>query len=387
MKKLLSILIVPLVAILMLCGCGRTMRTVDEVTKLFEQNVNKYNEANIQGSQTNNNWYFKDNSYVLRVVYDNEAELNKMVNTVYSNENDASVTNLQYKFLQLRTVYERELAMIYAYYDYFAKSFYENISAKEIKEEEVTNLYDKVRDMFKQLESFNSSKIDLEREVKLYGIDSNILLASLDKFNYAYNGLVRKSLDMVEYFRDLHYNYFFKDANQYDDAYLNQMYYDSLLCLAEFIYNDYLQPLTQNGVVTLVDVRNSIEDYFNIFKVKLDAENNETNLFNKIVKTTTPVTVSKASTGTTEAKIRQFENSLNTFKQYYKLYLKAFAKINVQRFYDLRYQRNGVTIEDFADKNGSILDLSEFTNMNVVEDFESTSVENLLKAVYEIIVK
>ena len=36
MKKLLSILIVPLVAILMLCGCGRTMRTVDEVTKLFE---------------------------------------------------------------------------------------------------------------------------------------------------------------------------------------------------------------------------------------------------------------------------------------------------------------------------------------------------------------
>ena len=105
MKKLLSILIVPLVAILMLCGCGRTMRTVDEVTKLFEQNVNKYNEANIQGSQTNNNWYFKDNSYVLRVVYDNEAELNKMVNTVYSNENDASVTNLQYKFLQLRTVY------------------------------------------------------------------------------------------------------------------------------------------------------------------------------------------------------------------------------------------------------------------------------------------
>ena len=54
---------------------------------------------------------------------------------------------------------------------------------------------------------------------------------------------------------------------------------------------------------------------------------------------------------------------------------------------DLRYQRNGVTIDDFTDKDGSILDLSEYTNMNVVEDFESTSVENLLKAVYEIIVK
>lgn len=381
MKKFLSILIVPLVAVLMLCGCGRTMRTVEDITKLFEQNKNVYSEANIQGSQTNNNWYFKDDSYMMRVVYDNEANLNVLVNKKYSDTNSLNnASDLDYKYWQLRGVYERELAMIYSYYNYYADTFYANAEAKEVSEEELTNLYDKIRDMFKQLESFNSSKIDLEREVKLYGNDSQILSASLDKFNSAYNGLVRKSLDMVEYFRDLHFKYFFEGVNNYDYTYAIQLHYDALLALAEYIYNDYMVPLTSNSVTTLIDVKKAIIPFLNIFT-------DET--FNKIVDVNHDgelVYVTKTSAAVTEAQIRQFENSLNTFKQYYKLYLKAFNKIDVNKYYDFRYARNGVTADVYRDKNGVIIDVAEFANVTVVSNFESTSVSNLLNALNEIIV-
>lgn len=379
MKKFLSILIVPLVAVLMLCGCGRTMRTVEDITQLFEQNKAVYNEASIQGNDTNNNWYFKDgeNKYMMRVVYDNEAGLNKLTQQTTANMDSNIPADLKIKYEQLRTVYERELALIYAYYNYYADTFYANAKTKEVTEEELTNLYDKVRDMFKQLESFNSSKTDLEREVKLYGNNSSILIASIDKFNSAYNGLVRKSLDMVEYFRDLHYNYFFKGTDSYDDIYLRQMHYDSLLTLAEYIYNDYLVPLTKNGVVSMIDVTKAISAEYNIFA---NAK------FNNIVRTT-PVSVAQTKTSLTVSEIKQFENSLNSFKQYYTLYLKAFANINVEKYYDYRYARNGVvgTYEDSLDTTIE-KDVVEKANIQVVHNFEKEKVTTLLNVIEKTVV-
>lgn len=393
MKKFLSILIVPLVAVLMLCGCGRTMRTVDEIKTLFEQNSGKYNEAKINDNDVNTNWYFKngDNKYILRVLYENSSKLNEKVNkTNLDTGSDATTTLLNYKYMQLRTVYERELAMIFAYYNLYADTFYSLVETKGITSEELTNLYDKIRDMFKQLESFNLSKLDLEREVRLYGESSGILSASVDRFNYAYNQLVEKSLDMVKYFRDLRYKYFVGENKIFDYGYLVQLHYDSLLTLAEFVYSNYLVPLTKNSVTTVADVKNSV--------TKMDNENVsfnifENEIFNNIVKINglngvgDLVYVTKTSTAVTEARIRQFETSLKTFKQYYKICQKALNKVNISKFYDFRYQRNGVTIKDYKTDSGDIIDQVEFSNIKIIADFETGNLKEFLQAINSIIVK
>ena len=408
MKKILSILVVPLVAVLMLVGCGTTKRNTLDITTLIQTNREAYAQAQIYGASTYNNWFFEDaednsSALMLRVIYDNEVQLNDFVHGLgltYSDER----ANLEYKYTQLRTVYDRVIKMTYSYYNTYADSFYASAETKGVSSKELTNLYNKAKTLFKEIEAFNSSKVDLEREVKLYGNSSQILLASLDKFNYAYNGLVRKSLDFVEYFKELHYNYFFKGVNIYDAAYATQMYLDAQVTLAEFIYNDYLKPLTKNSVVSLIDLKvdsGRSGDYINIFEnstftqIVKDVQSpitfNETNkAYNSIalasIAKLTNAFTTEGATDAAVAQIRQFETSLNNFKQYYELYLKSFNNINVQKYYDYRYSRNGVTgtyVDSLSKTNAA--DLVEKANVTVVQNFEKDKVVLLLNAMLDLV--
>ena len=125
MKKFLSILIFPLVAVLMLCGCGKTQRTIAEVKSLTESSISSYSVAeneNLLGNPAYKNWYFKVYTdggieYLPRVIYDNEVGLNDFVHGF--GVNGIENAKLKTKYTQLRTVYERELNMIFAYYNYY----------------------------------------------------------------------------------------------------------------------------------------------------------------------------------------------------------------------------------------------------------------------------
>lgn len=395
MKKFYSLLILPLIAVFCLFGCG-TDRTTTEIKAVYSQMVDTY----VINSE--NNWYFEkpvnSTEYTkMYVTYDNEYGFNDAVLGKF----ESSVSDdLELRYTQLTSVYARTLLMAYNYYTNWNELFFANIDSKKPDADDLTELYDRLVDFRRQLEKFNTSKLNIEREVKLLGINSELVAAKIDAFNNAYNNLISKVLNFVNYFKDLHVKYFYSDTDVVDGSYANRAYDEAILSLANFIYKDYLQALSKNGTVQLISIDNAISSSYNIF-------NDTSFLTTKIsqVQTDGKVGLSKLSSTVIDAlndpnnannqgavsAVNQFVVSLNTFNQYFNLYNKVYDKVSMESFNNYRFEINGGFDGKYAtEKHENYIEtLSpvDAANVNVLIDFEENKVSAFLNSIYALLDK
>lgn len=395
MKKFYSLLILPLIAVFCLFGCG-TDRTTTEIKAVYSQMVDTY----VINSESN--WYFEkpvnSTEYTkMYVTYDNEYGFNDAVLGKF----ESSVSDdLELRYTQLTSVYARTLLMAYNYYTNWNELFFANIDSKNPDADDLTELYDRLVDFRRQLEKFNTSKLNIEREVKLLGINSELVAAKIDTFNNAYNNLISKVLNFVNYFKDLHVKYFYSDTDVVDGSYANRAYDEAILSLANFIYKDYLQALSKNGTVQLISIDNAISSSYNIF-------NDTSFLTTKIsqVQTDGKVGLSKLSSTVIDAlndpnnannqgavsAVNQFVVSLNTFNQYFNLYNKVYDKVSMESFNNYRFEINGgFDGKDATEKHENYIEtLSpvDAANVNVLVDFEENKVSAFLNSINTLLSK
>lgn len=395
MKKFYSLLILPLIAVFCLFGCG-TDRTTTEIKAVYSQMVDTY----VINSE--NNWYFEkpvnSTEYTkMYVTYDNEYGFNDAVLGKF----ESSVSDdLELRYTQLTSVYARTLLMAYNYYTNWNELFFANIDSKKPDADDLTELYDRLVDFRRQLEKFNTSKLNIEREVKLLGINSELVAAKIDAFNNAYNNLISKVLNFVNYFKDLHVKYFYSDTDVVDGSYANRAYDEAILSLANFIYKDYLQALSKNGTVQLISIDNAISSSYNIF-------NDYSLLTTKIsqVQTDGKVGLSKLSSTVINAlndpnnannqsavsAVNQFVVSLNTFNQYFNLYNKVYGKVSMESFNNYRFKINGgfgssVLTEEYENYIETLSPV-DAANVNVLIDFEENKVSAFLNSINTLLSK
>ena len=395
MKKIYSLLILPLIAVFCLFGCG-TDRTTTEIKAVYSQMVDTY----VINSESN--WYFEkpvnSTEYTkMYVTYDNEYGFN---DAVLGKSGSSISEDLELRYTQLTSVYARTLLMAYNYYTNWNELFFANIDSKNPDADDLTELYDKLVDFRRQLEKFNTSKLNIEREVKLLGINSELVAAKIDAFNNAYNNLISKVLNFVNYFKDLHVKYFYSDTDVVDGSYANRAYDEAILSLANFIYKDYLQALSKNGTVQLISIDNAISSSYNIF-------NDYSLLTTKIsqVQTDGKVGLSKLSSTVINAlndpnnannqravsAVNQFVVSLNTFNQYFNLYNKVYDKVSMESFNNYRFEING----GFEGSNATVkhenyietLSPVDAANVNVLIDFEENKVSAFLNSINTLLSK
>ena len=395
MKKFYSLLILPLIAVFCLFGCG-TDRTTTEIKAVYSQMVDTY----VINSESN--WYFEkpvnSTEYTkMYVTYDYEYGFN---DAVLGKSGSSISEDLELRYTQLTSVYARTLLMAYNYYTNWNELFFANIDSKNPDADDLTELYDKLVDFRRQLEKFNTSKLNIEREVKLLGINSELVAAKIDAFNNAYNNLISKVLNFVNYFKDLHVKYFYSDTDVVDGSYANRAYDEAILSLANFIYKDYLQALSKNGTVQLISIDNAISSSYNIF-------NDYSLLTTKIsqVQTDGKVGLSKLSSTVINAlndpnnannqravsAVNQFVVSLNTFNQYFNLYNKVYDKVSMESFNNYRFEING----GFEGSNATVkhenyietLSPVDAANVNVLIDFEENKVSAFLNSINTLLSK
>lgn len=395
MKKFYSLLILPLIAVFCLFGCG-TDRTTTEIKAVYSQMVDTY----VINSE--NNWYFEkpanSTEYTkMYVTYDNEYGFN---DAVLGKFESLVSDDLGLRYKQLTSVYARTLLMVYNYYTNWNELFFANIDSKNPDADDLTELYDRLVDFRRQLEKFNTSKLNIEREVKLLGINSELVAAKIDAFNNAYNNLISKVLNFVNYFKDLHVKYFYSDTDVVDGSYANRAYDEAILSLANFIYKDYLQALSKNGTVQLISIDNAISSSYNIF-------NDTSFLTTKIsqVQTDGKVGLSKLSSTVINAlndpnnannqravsAVNQFVVSLNTFNQYFNLYNKVYGKVSMESFNNYRFKINGgfgssVLTEEYENYIETLSPV-DAANVNVLIDFEENKVSAFLNSIYALLDK
>lgn len=399
MKKFYSLLILPLIAVFCLFGCG-TDRTTTEIKAVYSQMVDTY----VINSESN--WYFEkpanSTEYTkMYVTYDNEYGFNDAVLGKF----ESSVSDdLGLRYKQLTSVYARTLLMAYNYYTNWNELFFANIDSKNPDADDLTELYDKLVDFRRQLEKFNTSKLNIEREVKLLGINSELVAAKIDAFNNEYNNLISKVLNFVNYFKDLHVKYFYSDTDVVDGSYAKRAYDEAILSLANFIYKDYLQALTKNGTVQLISIDNAISSSYNIFNDKrlltfvhvetdlsnLDNPNSEKINIHGIELIKDPL-ISALNDPSNEknksavSAVNQFVVSLNTFNQYFNLYNKVYDKVSMESFNNYRFEING----GFEGSNATVkhenyietLSPVDAANVNVLIDFEENKVSAFLSSI------
>ena len=395
MKKFYSLLILPLIAVFCLFGCG-TDRTTTEIKAVYSQMVDTY----VINSE--NNWYFEkpvnSTEYTkMYVTYDNEYGFNDAVLGKF----ESSVSDdLELRYTQLTSVYARTLLMAYNYYTNWNELFFANIDSKKPDADDLTELYDRLVDFRRQLEKFNTSKLNIEREVKLLGINSELVAAKIDAFNNAYNNLISKVLNFVNYFKDLHVKYFYSDTDVVDGSYANRAYDEAILSLANFIYKDYLQALSKNGTVQLISIDNAISLKYNIF-------NDNSLLTTKIskIQSTKKVGLStltdslinalndpnNANNQSAVSAVNQFVVSLNTFNQYFNLYNKVYGKVSMESFNNYRFKINGgfgssVLTEEYENYIETLSPV-DAANVNVLIDFEENKVSAFLNSINTLLSK
>ncbi len=395
MKKFYSLLILPLIAVFCLFGCG-TDRTTTEIKAVYSQMVDTY----VINSESN--WYFEkpanSTEYTkMYVTYDNEYGFNDAVLGKF----ESSVSDdLGLRYKQLTSVYARTLLMAYNYYTNWNELFFANIDSKNPDADDLTELYDKLVDFRRQLEKFNTSKLNIEREVKLLGINSELVAAKIDAFNNEYNNLISKVLSFVNYFKDLHVKYFYSDTDVVDGSYAKRAYDEAILSLANFIYKDYLQALSKNGTVQLISIDNAISSKYNIF-------NDYSLLTTKIskIQSTKKVGLStltdslinalndpnNANNQSAVSAVNQFVVSLNTFNQYFNLYNKVYGKVSMESFNNYRFKINGgfgssVLTEEYENYIETLSPV-DAANVNVLIDFEENKVSAFLNSINTLLSK
>lgn len=395
MKKFYSLLILPLIAVFCLFGCG-TDRTTTEIKAVYSQMVDTY----VINSE--NNWYFEkpvnSTEYTkMYVTYDNEYGFNDAVLGKF----ESSVSDdLELRYTQLTSVYARTLLMAYNYYTNWNELFFANIDSKKPDADDLTELYDRLVDFRRQLEKFNTSKLNIEREVKLLGINSELVAAKIDAFNNEYNNLISKVLNFVNYFKDLHVKYFYSDTDVVDGSYAKRAYDEAILSLANFIYKDYLQALSKNGTVQLISIDNAISSKYNIF-------NDNSLLTTKIskIQSTKKVGLStltdslinalndpnNANNQSAVSAVNQFVVSLNTFNQYFNLYNKVYGKVSMESFNNYRFKINGgfgssVLTEEYENYIETLSPV-DAANVNVLIDFEENKVSAFLNSINTLLSK
>lgn len=375
MKKVYSLVALPLVAATCLFGCGKTERSVEELTTLHSDIVS----AHTITTDVKDGFYTLSNNVeeAFYVVYNNEAGLNTAVQASINSES----TDLQIRYSQLSTVYARTMTLAYSYYQNFKDVFYSNIGEKEYEKDELSELYDRLKAFQRELEDFNTARKDLEREVNLFGVDGQVVSAKVDSFNTDYTDMIETTLNFVNYFRDLHVKYFYPAGISVDQSYAKRVYNDGLLTLANFIYYDYLVALEENGATNTTYLNKDAET-LNIFRNStfnglIAKGNKDASTLNATLLTNLD-SQDEATKNAAISKVQEFEVALNTYNQYFELYKEVFGKVSMSKYNNYRFKTNG----GYGSVDEYLNDLSvvDAANVRVLIDIEKDRTTDFLGA-------
>lgn len=377
-KGYYSLLALPLVATMFLAGCGKTTRNALELKTLHADTVSAYDNG------TDNTYFKKTGSAEIEEKDYFVVKYNDGIETYISSGEDD--TDLYERYNQLKSVYARTMSLAYAYYADFRNVFYENIESKKPNAKELTELYDRLRTFQRELASFNTNKLDLERETELFGVKSPIIGASVDKFNYAYTNLIKVTLNFVNYFKDLHVKYFYSEDQTIDKSYALRVYDEGLLSMANFIYKGYLNSLVKNGTAKILDLLDAEQSVGTLFNPE---KNNQLNGIivtgNNSCVTLKENFLNSLDNGdeTNINVVSNYESQLNMFNRYFKLYNKVYDKVDMEKYNTFRFNTDSTynsSIADNEEKYLNSLSVVDSANARVMINFEKETVPTLLNA-------
>lgn len=361
-KKFLVLLVLPLIALSVLCGCGKD-RSIGDIHKL-------YNSITTEHVVNDQNIFFSN-------------ELNKQsVNIYYSDslkatinaENPSNKVQKRYKAISYQ---QNILDNIFNYYSNHQENFYMIAASKNINKNELNTLYDKVNNLNKTLDEFESKYNTFIDAIESNGIP-DIMEYNITSYSYELNKVIDASFEFIYYFHKLNTKYCLQNPNLYteqtiqvyvDKAYIDMSYIVYLNDIKAFNYS-----VGENGVCDLAGVVGSDCKYNKLEMLGVKKEISP-NILENLVKDANDYDL-------TMEKLNEFSYCRKIFEQKFNNYLATYSSLNVYTIANYKFdQIIGVTYDNYINS----LTASDRAVVVMLDNFVENDFDNYMSKLASIV--
>lgn len=381
-KKIFAFLLIPAMAIGVFVGCGKK-HTLLDVKSYYNNMVDKYS-YNVSGESTveKRSYIFDQRSTDGKVPGTSmyiryEGKLGKglaKITNVYNDEGWDS-TDLYNRYFALVNIEQKLLDWTYNYYTSWADNLYDSYSLikHDIKQDDVENLYEKVKDLDDAIEDFIKEKSKAEDEINAITFEGAINLTS---FTYAFNDLIEASFDFVNAFKNFHVKYVwntytFGDNVETNDRLLNRLIDEAYLNMAQVIYYENVKAFEylECDLNQLVEYAEENEEYIVaglLYKTGTPCKDIEKSVLNKYGVLHTSADVKENMVGQTyNDSLKEYIYYLKAYNQKINIYKEVYSDFNFYKYNQIRLGNGAVDLDEYKSSLGRL----DGANLSLIENF------------------
>lgn len=396
MKKVLKILslllILPVLGIgSLLAGCKKDSATLNDILKEYNAMVNEYQTQGVAETYNTMFTYSGDANKIDDNTYDYiRPSTESNGNVTFRIQFDSVLTSTVDMEENLKNLYDR-LKGMYAYLLQYSNSYFLRYqkdfftSEVEIDGEELYNLLNKLKNLNNSVEEFKISLDNLTSLAKFITPQTQVMASKIKTFNYVYVNLIKANFEFNLAFCDIHNKYILKDELVTCDTAERLVMEASL----KYAYGYFLDAITTYQNNNLCDTTNA----------NLTSE--IVKLFNDLSMLTTNnwyyVGVEKPSSEVEETsdeykKYYELESRANNLKQvidrfdiFLNLYKSNASEFDMYTYNQLRTGGADNTLFSSLNEFRSSLNAEQAAKLTVIENFSNYDLVVLLKAANKIL--
>lgn len=325
MKKVISILILPLIAICCLFGCG-DKKTAKDIKEYYDKMAVTYVD---EGT----NLFFHNELDALSISIHYPPEMLEAINA----PNPSNAVQKRYRAIAYQ---QQILDYIFDYYTNNYEEFYKVADSKSIKDE-LQSLYDKLQELNAQLDKFHGAYRTFMKSIETS--ISDVMEYSITSYSYSLNELIEKSFDFMYEFHNVYTNhcltgyYSNKDFIEKNiQASIDKAYLD----IAYIVYLENFKAFNcsvgEHGVCDLSGIVDN-ESQYSLLSLLEDKRS-----FDKTITET-------ITDSATVERIREFNYSRQIFEQRFNSYMRTYHSVEIFTISEYRFGLvSGVDYQDYV---------------------------------------
>lgn len=352
MNKYFKFLLIPVFALILLCGCGSDVK-LSKVQETFSEM-----KASMVIEGENNFFTNEENPNAISIKYSTQVQ------KAIDNANASNEVQKRYRALHYQ---QAILDIIYDFYNDYEEEFYRVAPSKDVDKEEIESLYDSVSELKTTLESFAHHYENFVVATK--SGPSDIMAFNITSYSFYLNGVIDESFDFIHKFYDMFIKYCIEDYTLYNGTNL-ELYVDkAYLDIAYVVYLENIKSFNysvgDNGICDLSSVVGS-ESEFNILDLLDNRKKVSTAISENVGLVTEQGKLAKS-------KLDLFVYYRDIFTQRLNNYLSTFRSVDMYQVNQYRFDLNGTVDYDSYLMSLSVSDratltmLDNFINDNFME--------------------
>ncbi|MBQ7351943.1 MAG: hypothetical protein IJW59_03705 [Clostridia bacterium] len=361
MKRLLSLIILPLMAVAVLFGCGKDKNLTD-VKNLYETMVTEYKS----GAQ---NLFFADASSPnsIKIYYPDDARY-----LITENEYQNNDLEKRYKALDYQ---QKILTNIFKYYENNYEKFYTKASSMD--KDEANSLYNKVKALKNSLDYFKDEYQDFRVDLKNGA--SNIMEYTITSYSFELNKVIDASFDFINYFHALNLKYAIENYDIHTaeniKIYVDKAYID----VSRIVYLENIKALNyqvgRNGVCDMAVVVGSENDF------------NLLDLLDERLEVSETIMNNLSDPSELGQQVKETLNELcydrSVFEQKLNTYLYNYNALDIYTISQYKFdQMNGIDYESYL----NTVNPSTKATIKIIENFISDTFEPYVEKLNKVVI-